>query len=204
MMFTMSGSTCAWSGEYKGKFILCVCLLVNTPKCAGVQFEHTASEPVVLDVGHAVVDKARHEVYGGVVVANDELADVGADVRQVCKRKNVLWTHHEELARDARDAARALDVHAKEVAVDLRLHRMAEVELLDEVVDALEVSAALQRQQGLREFASHDLVLVELRVGKDPRSPVGHQSIDHGTYRKSCTLTLSCRRCLTPEMDSTA
>lgn len=137
-------------------------------------------------------------------MADDKLADVGADVRQVRQREDVLGTHHEELARDARDAARALDVHAQEVAVDLRLHGLAEVELLDEVVDALEVSAALQRQQGLREFASHDHVLVELRAGKDPRSPVGHQSIDHGTHRKSCTPTLSCRRCLTPEMDSTA
>ena len=137
-------------------------------------------------------------------MADDELADVGADVRQVCQREDVLGPHHEELARDARDTARALDMHAQQIAVDLRLHGLPEVELLHEVVDALEVGAAPQRQYDLRVFAYKYPVLLELRAGVNPRSPVGRQSVDTWTYRKSCTPTLSCRRCLTPEMTSTA
>jgi hypothetical protein len=86
-----------------------------------------------------------------VVVADDELADVGADVRQVREREHVLGPRQQQLARDVREqrALRALGVHAQQVPVDLRLHGVPEVELLVQAVDDLVVVAALQRQHGL-------------------------------------------------------
>ena len=126
---------------------------------------------VVFYVGHAVVDELAHQVHRRVVVVDDEATDVAADVGKVLDGEDMLC-HGDEERRglcEQKRIARADHVDGEQVAVDLALHRLAVIHLLEEHVHVVGIGVVLETHLGRGHVAPHHQVLFKSHAVEDSR-----------------------------------